>query len=123
MIENTTPLVREKHLRETVRRIIAPWLNGDVSFEEWCESVDRIFPAPPTPGVEPPLSRSEVQAGTLRTALRECAVANHCEAGHGSEHAEGEGRMRFFSTRWEIFLCIIQPWKWRRISPGVWVRR
>lgn len=31
-------------IREAVRKILAPWVNGSIGFNEWCEAVDRIFP-------------------------------------------------------------------------------
>jgi len=32
--------------RPNFRKILAPWINGSVSFSEWCEEVDRWFPPP-----------------------------------------------------------------------------
>ena len=33
-----------RQIPQLVARILAPWLNGQLSFQEWVESVDKIFP-------------------------------------------------------------------------------
>jgi hypothetical protein len=32
------------NVRQALRKILAPWIGGNIGFDEWCIEVDRCFP-------------------------------------------------------------------------------